>query len=195
MERQAHIDQLYAMSDDRQTIQSARALAGYTDDARVMDALCSAAIYTKSQRVREVLISVLKNNPAGACMRFAEDAQFSANSGRRKWALVNLSLMGCRQANDAVINGLKDADASVRRAAALSTGLYADKKTLRAQERYFENNRFGLTIAFIGEGLAALIDGRDEFSAALVALKDSTRAEQKLAVNGHPVAASENSKN
>lgn len=195
MERQDHIDQLYAMADGRQTIQSARALAGYTDDARVMDALCAAAIYTRSHRVREALISVLKNNPAGACMRFAKDAQFSANSSRRKWALVNLSLMGCREANDAVINGLKDADASVRRAAALSTGLYADKDMLSAQERYFENNRFGLTLSFISEGLAALRDGRDEFSAALAALKDSTHAEQKLALNGHPAAASENSKN
>jgi len=37
-----------------------------------------------------------------------------------------------------MIIGLKDADASIRRAAALSTGLHVDKDTLSIQERYFE---------------------------------------------------------
>lgn len=171
MELQVHIDQMYAMSDDRQTIQSARVLAGYTDDALVMDALCAAAVYTRSQRVRETLIALLKNNAAGACMRFADYAQFSVNSNRRKWALVNLSLMGCREAKEAVLCGLKDPAASVRKAAALSTGLYDDKAVQSAQERYFENHRFGLTLSFIGEGFAALRDKKDKFVEAQSTVK------------------------
>jgi hypothetical protein len=70
-------------------------------------------------------------------------------------------LLGSKTAKNAVISGLHDPDASVRRAAAMSTGLYDDKDVLDALERYFERHRFGLTLSFIGDGIAALKNNAD----------------------------------
>lgn len=156
MDLQKHIDQVNGLSGDHLTIQAALVLASFTEDRQVMDALCEAAVSTPSHKVREALIDVLKNNPTGACKRFSDYALWSNNPSCRKWALVNLSLMACRAAKNAVISGLSDPDTSVRKAAAMSTGLYDDKDVLDAQERYFESHRFGLTLSFIGDGIAAL---------------------------------------
>lgn len=156
MDLQKHIHQLFGLSGDHQTIQAALALSSITDDLQVMDALCEAAVYTTSHKVREALIEVLKKNPAGACLRFSDYALWSENPSCRKWALVNLSLMGCREAKEAVMQGLSDPHPSVRRAAAMSTGLYDDKDVLNAQERYFESHRFGLTMSFLGDSAASL---------------------------------------
>ena len=156
MDLNKHIDQVIGLPDDHRTIYAARALAPFTDDRRVMEALCDAAVTTASQKVREALIEVLKVSPARACQRFSDFALWSGNPSRRKWALVNLSLMACRTAKNAVISGLSDPHASVRRAAAMSTGLYDEKDVLDAQERYWRRHRCSLTLAFIGEGIAAL---------------------------------------
>jgi HEAT repeat protein len=72
---------------------------------------------------------------------------------------------------DQVISGLSDPDASVRKAAALNTGLYDDKDVLDAQERYFEKHRFGLTLSFIGDGIAALKTKSDRLDDAEYAIK------------------------
>ena len=69
---------------------------------------------------------------------------------------MNLNLMGCREAIDAVISGLYDPNASVRKAAAMSAGLYDDKNVQIALEHYFETHRFELTFAFIGDGMRSM---------------------------------------
>ena len=161
MDQQLLIDQVLGLSSDHQTIQAARVLASCTDDSQVVDALCKAAVCTTRHEVREALLEVLKVNPADACKRFADVALWSPTPSCRKWALINLSLMGCNTAKNAVISGLHDPDASVRRAAAMSTGLYDDKDVLDEQERYFERHRFGLTLSFIGEGIATLKNKAD----------------------------------
>lgn len=151
-----YLEKVIGPSDSREKIKAVRALAPFTDDLRVMEALCEAAVTTTSHRLREHLIEALKFNPAGACMRFAEEALWSPTPSRRQWALVNLSLLDCREASEAVIHGLNDPHASVRRAAAMSAGLYDDAEVLRALERYFEKHRFELTLSFIGAGVNAL---------------------------------------
>jgi len=76
-----------------------------------------------------------------------------------------------RPAHILVHCGLSDPDASVRKAAALNTGLYDDKDVLDAQERYFEKHRFGLTLSFIGDGIAALKTKSDRLDDAEYAIK------------------------
>jgi HEAT repeat protein len=89
-------------------------------------------------------------------MRFSDYALWSKDPVARKHALMNLSLMGCRHAKDAVISGLYDPDASVRRAAAMSAGLYDDKGVHMALEHYFEKHRYDLTVSFVDGGLEYL---------------------------------------
>jgi hypothetical protein len=156
MSLQEYLDQLIGPSTNQKKIGAAHCLAPFTHDSRVMDALCEAAVSTNSHKVRETLIDVLKTNSAGAGMRFSDDALWSKDPVVRKWALVNLSLLGCSDAKQAVINGLNDPDASVRKAAAMNAGLYADKDVHNELERYFENHRFGLTLSFISEGFKVI---------------------------------------
>jgi len=153
MELQPFINQLVNPADDTQAIEAARALETFTDDARVMDALCTAAVRTDNYKLRETLIEVLKTNPAGASIRFSDNALWSQNPTVRKWALVNLCLMRCRDAKDAVISGLYDVDASVRKAAAMNTGLYNDTDVQGALELYFANYQLDLTLSLIADGL------------------------------------------
>lgn len=159
MNIQQHIDQLISPTDSLRKIEAARCLAPYTDDSHVMDMLCAEAVYTTSNSVREVLIDVLKTNPAGAYQRFSNEALWSKNPAVRKWALANLSLMGCREAKNAVISGLHDPDGSVRKAAALSTGLYMDTDMQNEFEHFFEKHRFDLALSFIADGLKAIRNG------------------------------------
>lgn len=151
-----YLNLMTGQSTNLQKIGAAHCLEPFTHDSQVMDALCEAAVSTTSHRVRDVLIDVMKTNPTGACIRFSHDALWSKNPAVRKWALVNMSLLGCHEAKHAVINGLHDPDASVRKAAALNAGLYADKEVQNALERYFETHRFDLTLAFIADGFNAI---------------------------------------
>lgn len=159
MNLQPYINQLVNPVDSTKAIEATLALAAFTDDATVMDAMCTAAVKTGSRKLRDVLIDVLKANSAGACVRFADDALWSENPTVRKWALVNLSLMRCREAKDAVISGLYDVDASVRKAAALNTGLYEDSDVHDALALYFENHRLDLTLSLIADGLEGVRKG------------------------------------
>ena len=126
-----------------------RQLAPYIGDDDVLDALCWEAIATNSHRVREVLIQTLKDNHREANRRFSQIATSAENATHRRWALVNLSLMECRYAREAVIEGLKDTDRSVRFAAALNAGLYHDRDVVNALDRFFESNRLLLIIESI----------------------------------------------
>lgn len=152
MDLQHNLNQLMGFEDNHTKIDIARRLEAFTDDSRVMDVLCTAAVYTDHHELREVLLDVLKTNPAGAFTRFSDCALWSKDPVARKHALINLSLMGCREATDAVISGIYDPDASVRQAAAMSAGLYDDKSVRLALENYFENHRFELTLSFIADG-------------------------------------------
>ena len=156
MNLQPYIQQLVNLADADQAIDAARALAGATNNAEVMDALCLAAVRTDSHKLRETLIEVLETNSAGACVRFSNDALWSQNPTVRKWALVNLSLMRCRDAKDAVISGLYDVDAAVRMAAAINTGLYDDADVKAALDFYFEHHRLDLALSMITDGFGRL---------------------------------------
>ena len=147
MNLQPLIDQLIAFPDDRTAMESVRQLSTHTDDVQVMSALCALAVKAVSHALRNVLIDVLSANPAGAVIRFSDYALWSQNPSERKWALVNLSLMGCREAQDAVISGLYDPDPSVRQAAALSTGLYNDCGVQTALGHCIENLRLDMATA------------------------------------------------
>lgn len=132
---------LRRMVDDSETtakIKGAYGLMPFVHDSRVLDVLCEAAVTTTRHRFRCALIDILKGNAAGACKRFSDDVLWSKNPTARKWALVNLSLMGCKDAKNAVISGLYDPDATVREAAALNVGLYADETVQAVFDRYFE---------------------------------------------------------
>jgi len=156
MDLQPYFKVLSGPARTRKKIQAVGFLAPLTKDPKVMDALCDAAISTTDHHLRTVLIDALKENSSGANLRFSDTALHSDDPVQRKWALVNLSLMGCGEANEVVISGLKDLDASVRKAAAMSTGLYRDEAVINAFERYFEKNRFGLTVSFVSEGVREL---------------------------------------
>jgi len=157
MNVQEYIDQTYDPMDGCQKIEAARALSPYTDQPRVMDALCEAAVNTTDYAVREAIVNVLKvHNPAGASMRFADTALWSSNPVARKWALANLSLLGCRDAKDAVISGLYDPDPAVRKAAAMNAGLYADEGVKMALDHYMQNHRLDLSLSLIADRLQSL---------------------------------------
>lgn len=147
-----YLDQLNWPGDTPANIEAAHSLEAFTDDSRVMDVLCAAAVHTDSHTLREVLLKVLKTNTAGAYARFSDVALWSKKPLERKHALMILSLMGCGSAKNAVISGLYDPDASVRKAAAMNVGLYDDKDVKHSLERYFERHGYDLTLALIAEG-------------------------------------------
>ena len=117
-------------------------------DSIVLDSLCKVAVETKHDDVREALIDILKYNPEEANKRFMDYAIQSPNANRRRWALVNLSLMECRTAKNAVLHGLQDSDRKVRMAAAMNAGLYDDNEVLAALEHFFTTNRFACVLGF-----------------------------------------------
>lgn len=156
MNLQRCLNQLLGPADHREKMDIARRLESFTDDSQVMDVLCTTAVYTDHHGLREVLLDVLKTNPTGATVRFSDYALWSKDPLTRRHALINLSLMGCREAKNAVISGLCDPDASVRKAAAMNAGLYDDQSMHMALDHYFEKHRFELTLSFIEDGFDAL---------------------------------------
>ena len=113
-----------------------------TMDSSVLDSLCKNAVETKDHEFREALIEILKINSEEAYKRFVTYALHSPDPIQRRWALVNLSLMECGTAKEAVLNGLRDPDTEVRIAAAMNAGLYDDQEVLAALEHFFATNRF-----------------------------------------------------
>jgi hypothetical protein len=125
MNVQEYIDHVYDPMDDRQKIETARALASYTDQPRVMDALCETVVNATNHTVREAIIDILKTH-------------------------------NCREAKDAVISGLYDPDADVRKAAAMNAGLYADENVKEALEQYMHNHRLDLSLSLIADRLKSI---------------------------------------
>ena len=137
---------LIETSEDHLKINAICQLGPYIDDSMVLDALCREAIETDSHRVREALIKTLKSNQVEANRRFSQFAICAKDPAHRRWALINLSLMECHYAKEAVMQGLRDTHRSVRFAAAFNTGLYYDSDVVNAFEMFFERNRFLLVL-------------------------------------------------
>lgn len=137
---------LIETSEDHLKINAICQLVSYIDDSKVLDALCCEAIETDSHRIREALIKTLKGNQEEANRRFSRIAICAKNPTHRRWALINLSLMECCYAKEAVMQGLRDTHRSVRFAAAFNAGLYYDSDVVNALELFFERNRFLLVL-------------------------------------------------
>lgn len=142
--------------DECGVIEAARLLERYTYDEQIIDALCTVAVQTNSNKVRYALLEVLKHNTGYAYRRFSDDVKRSKNPTIRKNALLNLSLMGCRESKDAVLLGLNDTDPSVRSAAALSNGLYDDREAQEAFEGYFDRLKFQSILESIANRMESL---------------------------------------
>ena len=137
---------LNEVSEDHLKINAIHRLGPHIEDAEVLDALCHEAIETVSPCVRDELIRNLKNIPGEANRHFSQIAICAKDPTHRRWALINLSLMECRDAKEAVIQGLRDTHRSVRFAAAFNAGLYYDSDVVNALEMFFERNRFLLVL-------------------------------------------------
>jgi len=146
MEKLELIKLLNEVSEDHLKVDAIRRLGLYINDAKVLDALCREAIKTDSHRVREALIKTLKGNQEEANRHFSRIAICAKNPSHRRWALINLSLMECCYAKEAVMQGLRDTHRSVRFAAAFNAGLYYDSDVVNALELFFERNRFLLVL-------------------------------------------------
>lgn len=146
MDKRSLINLVNTVSEDHLKINAIRQSGPYIKDAKVLDALCRKAIETDNQRFREALIQTLKGNPDEANRRFSQIAICAKDPTHRRWALINLSLMECRDAKEAVVQGLRDTHRSVRIAAAFNTGLYDDSDMVNAFEMFFERNRFSLAL-------------------------------------------------
>ena len=160
MEKLELIKLLNEVSEDHLKVDAIRQLGPYINDAKVLDALCREAVETVSPRVRDALIRTLKGNPEEANRLFSRIANGAKNPTHRRWALINLSLMECCYAKDAVMQGLRDTHRSVRFAAAFNAGLYYDSDVVNALELFFERNRFLLVldaVRQVGKPLSPLI--------------------------------------
>jgi hypothetical protein len=146
MDKRSLINLVDSFSVSNLKINAIRPSGALIRDAKVLDTLCREAIETDSHRFREALIKILKSNPDEANRRFSEIAICAKDPTHRRWALINLSLMECDDAKEAVIQGLRDTHRSVRFAAAFNAGLYTDSDVVNALELFFERNRFLLVL-------------------------------------------------
>ena len=141
MNKHSLMNLVNTVSEDNLKIDAVHWLGPYIDDAEVLDVLCREAIETDGHLVREALIKTLKGNQDEANQRFSRISIFAKDPTHRRWGLINLSLMECRNAKEAVMQGLRDPHRSVRIAAAFNTGLYCDRDVVNALELFFERNR------------------------------------------------------
>ena len=161
----------------------------YIKDPKVLDRLCRKAIETDNHRFREALIKTLKGNPDEANRRFSQVALCAKDPAHRRWALINLSLMECRDAREAVMQGLRDAHRSVRIAAAFNTGLYEDSDMVNAFEIFFERNRFSLVLDGLRQAskpLLPLIDKAKKIYNEYYRLEDNREAVDKNSFSEYP---------
>ena len=133
-------------SGHAEKISAARQLQAHLCDIDVIRALCFESIKTDSHKLRACIIGILKNRSHLANKCFAYIAMHARRTGVRKWALVNLSLMECVDAKEAVIKGLSDTSKAVQSAAALNIGLYHDPEFQKEVERFFKKNRLEYVI-------------------------------------------------
>ena len=157
MDKRSLINLINTVSEDPLKIDAIRRIGPSINDPDVLDELCREAIETDNHRVREALIKTLKGNEDEANRRFAVTASCAKNPTHRRWALINLSLMECRDAKNAVMQGLQDPHRSVRIAAAFHAGLYCDSDALNAFELFFERDRPLLVIDGVCQAVKPLL--------------------------------------
>lgn len=145
------------ISEENLTIDAILQLGPYIDDPNVLDALCREAVETDDHLIREALIKTLKGCPEEANRRFATIACAANNPAHRRWGLINLSLMECRNAKEAVMQGLRDPHRSVRIAAAFNAGLYCDSDVVNALELFFERDRSLFVVDGLGQAAKPFI--------------------------------------
>ncbi len=138
MQLHQYINQIIGCHEISEKIAAARCLISFIHEPLAMDVLCEVAVTTTSQKFRKVLLEVLRNRAEEAQKRFSDAVLWSNSSFVRRWALVNLSLMGCSDAKNAVISGLYDPNASVREAAVRNIGLYTDEEVRMVFDHYFK---------------------------------------------------------
>ena len=143
MEKQILIDSLMHEPSDGQKLLVVRKLIAFLNDDDVVWMLCFKSIQTDSHELREAIIDVLRSKEDMVNPYFAHMAVNAKCATMRKWALVNLSMMECKSAKQAVVCGLRDASSAVQHAAALSIGLYHDTEFFMELKQFFERNSLG----------------------------------------------------
>lgn len=143
MEKQILMDSLMREPSDVQKILVVRKLIAFLNDDDVVWTLCFKSIQTDSHELRVAIIDALRSKEDMVNPYFAHMAVNAKCATMRKWALVNLSMMGCKSAKRAVVCGLRDASGTVQHAAALNIGLYHDTEFLMEVKQFFERNNFG----------------------------------------------------
>jgi hypothetical protein len=111
-----------------------------TDD--MVAAMCDLAIETLEMDVRLAILEVLKLKAAERAADYFSVMALNGTDRQRRWAYMNLSLIECRSKKEIVIRGLNDLDPDVRKAAAMSSGLYLDGEFLQAIIFYFERSKY-----------------------------------------------------
>jgi hypothetical protein len=97
--------------------------------------------------------------------------------------------MECRDAREAVMQGLRDTHRSVRIAAAFNTGLYDDSDMVNAFEIFFERNRFSLVVDGLRQAskpLLPLIDKAKKIYNEYYRLEDNREAVDKNSFSEYP---------
>ena len=151
MDKKKLLKILITAADEDAQIDAARLLKKYTRDHDVLNLLCATVVEAISDKLRDALIKTLKLNPEETNRWFKNCAMNSPGPAQRRRALIALSLMECKTANEAVIQGLNDPNRSVRVGAALNAGLYYDKDVIKALENYFEKRPLDFTLeSFVG---------------------------------------------
>lgn len=110
------------------------------DQPAVHTALCLTAVETPHTSLRSALMAVLKEDVRAEAF-FLGVAKGEGPAYMRKWALLNLSTMGCQRAREVVLKSLGDPDSGVCRAAASHVTLYTDEEARQAFIHYFQTQR------------------------------------------------------
>jgi hypothetical protein len=189
MNKRSLMNLVNTASKDHLKINRIRQSDPYIKDPKFLDRLCREAIETDNHRFREALIKTLKGNPEEANRRFSQVALCAKDPAHRRWALINLSLMECRNAREAVMQGLRDTHRSVRIAAAFNTGLYDDSDMVNAFEIFFERNRFSLVADGLRQAskpLLPLIDKAKKIYNEYYRLEDNREAVDKNSFSEYP---------
>jgi len=143
--------ELNDQEDEAGQLAAVEALGTMAADDQVVEALCTAAVSSAAAKVRERILDALHERPQAAARLFVRAARKENEPGRRRLALVNLSLMGCDtpDAREVALQGLQDPYPDIQYAAALSAGYFDDPPFLGALARYLEANRYAVACAGI----------------------------------------------
>jgi hypothetical protein len=134
------IRQLRSSPHLTERLRAVRHLQACQDQSTVHTALCLTAVETPHASLRSALMAVLKENVRAEAY-FLGVAKGEGPAYMRKWALLNLSTMGCQRAREVVLKSLGDPNAGVCRAAASHVTLYTDEEARQAFIYYFQAQR------------------------------------------------------